>query len=274
MIAVAEDVPRLRDGLGIPVPPGVAACVRRAGDPSDRGSRAALGADPRPVRRRVVARRYGLGRAVVEAACQALVGPGTLVAGSFVDLPGPMPVTNGRQFCHSPGPRPDQAAHAGPAPQGGRAGRAGRVRALPGRVAGRRVRRPEVPTLCCRRSSSSPATRCRPARWRRSILPAEVEGYTPAMLDELTTAGEVRWVGDGPIGESDGWVRWYVADQEPHPGSGRSPLHYRSQELLAALGGGGGVLLRRTCCLRGSASPTARPTSRRCGTRLGRSGDG
>ena len=34
------------------------------------------------------------------------------------------------------------------------------------------------------------------------ILPARVEDYTPAMLDELTTAGEVFWVGDGPIGDS------------------------------------------------------------------------
>src|SRR4029079_16220991 len=36
------------------------------------------------------------------------------------------------------------------------------------------------------------------------ILPARVEDYRPAMLDELTTAGEVFWVGDGPIGERDG----------------------------------------------------------------------
>ena len=71
------------------------------------------------------------------------------------------------------------------------------------------------------------------------ILPARVEGYTPAMLDELTAAGEVRWVGDGPIGDSDGWIRWYVADQEPHPAQ-VEPAHYRSQELLAALDAGGG----------------------------------
>ena len=58
------------------------------------------------------------------------------------------------------------------------------------------------------------------------------------MLDELTTAGEVYWVGDGPIGESDGWVRWYAADAEPHPAP-TEPAHYRSQELLAALANGG-----------------------------------
>ena len=35
-----------------------------------------------------IAQRYGLGRAIVESACDGLVAPGTLVAGSFVDLPG------------------------------------------------------------------------------------------------------------------------------------------------------------------------------------------
>ena len=74
MVAVAEDVPRLRDGLGIPVPPGVAASFAEPAPRPDRGSGAALGADPRAVRRRRRSpRRYGLGRAVVEAACDALV---------------------------------------------------------------------------------------------------------------------------------------------------------------------------------------------------------
>jgi ATP-dependent Lhr-like helicase len=70
------------------------------------------------------------------------------------------------------------------------------------------------------------------------ILPARVADYNSAMLDELTAAGEIYWVGDGPIGDSDGWVRWYVAGQEPQPARG-DPAQYRSQELLAALGSGG-----------------------------------
>ena len=32
------------------------------------------------------------------------------------------------------------------------------------------------------------------------ILPARVPGYTPAMLDELTTAGDVLWTGHGIAG--------------------------------------------------------------------------
>ncbi len=70
------------------------------------------------------------------------------------------------------------------------------------------------------------------------VLPSRVANYSPAMLDELTSTGEVYWVGDGAIGDADGWVRWYLADQEPHPPQ-IEPAHYRSQELLAALAGGG-----------------------------------
>ena len=70
------------------------------------------------------------------------------------------------------------------------------------------------------------------------ILPARIANYTPTLLDELTAAGEVYWVGDGPIGESDGWVRWYVTDQDPRPAQ-VEPAGYRGQEILAALSGGG-----------------------------------
>ena len=69
------------------------------------------------------------------------------------------------------------------------------------------------------------------------VLPLRVADYAPAMLDELTSSGEVYWVG-GPIGDSDGWVRWYLADHEPCPAR-PDPANYRSQELLAALAGGG-----------------------------------
>ena len=46
-----------------------------------------------------LAERYGLGRAVVEQACKSLVGPGTLISGSFVDLPGEF--ARAPQYCHA-----------------------------------------------------------------------------------------------------------------------------------------------------------------------------
>ena len=236
MLAVVEDIPRLRDGLGIPVPPGVAATfTEAAARPIDdlvlRWART-----HGPFVASAIAQRYGLGRTVVESACDGLVAPGTLVAGSFVDMSGEA-AGERRQYCHSQvlalikrrtlavlrkGVEPvDQVAFARFLAEWQGVGKGGRgVDAVLGAM---------------EQLSGYPM----PASAVESmILPARVADYTPSMLDELTAAGEIYWVGDGPIGESDGWVRWYVADQEPQ--SARSdPAQYRSQELLAALGSGG-----------------------------------
>jgi ATP-dependent Lhr-like helicase len=45
------------------------------------------------------------------------------------------------------------------------------------------------------------------------ILPARIDVYDPADLDAVTAAGEVVWVGVGPVGERDGRVALYLADQ-------------------------------------------------------------
>jgi ATP-dependent helicase Lhr and Lhr-like helicase len=232
MLAVAEDVPRLRDGLGIPVPPGVAASFTEpAAHPIDdlvlRWART-----HGPFVASTIAERYGLGRAVVESSCDALTASGSLVAGSFVDLPGEAG-NERRQYCY------------------------GQVLAL--------IKRR---TLALLRKGVEPVEQVAFARflaeWQgigsdsrgvdavlgvieqvsgyplpasameSMILPARVANYTPALLDELTATGEIFWVGDGPIGDSDGWVRWYVAGQEPRSARGE-PEQYRSQEILAAL---------------------------------------
>ena len=236
MVAVAEDVPRLRDGLGIPVPPGVAAAFTEpATHPVDdlvlRWART-----HGPFVTATVAERYGLGRSVVENACRALVGPGTLVAGSFVDLPGPL-AGERTQYCHA------------------------QVLALIKRRTLGLLRQgvePVEPVAYARflaewQGLDSPGRGAdgvlsaieqlsgyaMPASAMESvILPARVANYGPGMLDELTSGGEIFWVGDGPIGENDGWVRWYVGDQEPHPAD-VEPATWRGQELLAALAGGG-----------------------------------
>ena len=38
------------------------------------------------------------------------------------------------------------------------------------------------------------------------VLPGRVPGYSPALLDELTSAGEVVWAGAGTVGTGDGWL--------------------------------------------------------------------
>ncbi|HKH55058.1 MAG TPA: ATP-dependent helicase [Propionibacteriaceae bacterium] len=258
MVAVAEDVPRLRDGLGIPVPPGIAATFNEpATRPIDdlvlRWART-----HGPFVASAIAERYGLGRAVVEGACNSLVGPGTLVSGSFMDLPvervpsgdvaaesrgfqsGEVPATapTARQYCHAQvlslikrrtlaGLRKsvepvEQVAYA---------------RFLPewqGVASSQRGTDAVLGALEQLSGYALPASAVETV-----VLPSRIANYSPAMLDELTSSGEVYWVGDGAIGDADGWVRWYLADQEPHLAH-IEPAHYRSQELLAALAGGAG----------------------------------
>src|SRR4029453_10903949 len=100
MLAIVEDISRLRDGLGIPIPPGVAATFTEAAvhPIDDLVLRWARTHGPFVISS--VAERYGLGRAVVESACDGLVNSGTLVAGSFVDLTGEA-ANERRQNCHS-----------------------------------------------------------------------------------------------------------------------------------------------------------------------------
>jgi ATP-dependent Lhr-like helicase len=47
----------------------------------------------------------------------------------------------------------------------------------------------------------------------RDVLPARIDGYRPTMLDELCAAGELVWVGAGPLGADDGRVRLYFRDR-------------------------------------------------------------
>ncbi|MDY6807984.1 MAG: ATP-dependent helicase [Actinomycetota bacterium] len=51
--------------------------------------------------------------------------------------------------------------------------------------------------------------------WESLILPARVADYSPAMLDELLSAGEVIWSGHGRIGGSDGWIALHPSDVAP-----------------------------------------------------------
>lgn len=57
------------------------------------------------------------------------------------------------------------------------------------------------------------------------VLPARVRDYSPALLDEAMSNGEVRWSGHGRISDTDGWVCLWpgdmpilLADHGPLPG--------------------------------------------------------
>jgi ATP-dependent Lhr-like helicase len=75
-----------------------------------------------------------------------------------------------------------------------------------------------------------------------SILPARIADYAPAGLDTLIAAGEVAWAGVEPIGERDGRIALYLADKlpllaQPRPsqGSNAEPPSEREEKILAVL---------------------------------------
>ena len=91
------------------------------------------------------------------------------------------------------------------------------------------------------------------------MLPARVPGYSPALLDELTSAGEVVWSGAGALPGGDGWLVLAPADGAPlmlpEPGEvSMTPLH---TAVLEALSGGGALFFRmlsdRAAALLGAA---------------------
>ena len=78
------------------------------------------------------------------------------------------------------------------------------------------------------------------------VLPGRVPGYQPAMLDELTAAGEVVWTGAGGLPGGDGWLAIGPASATEllfaAPGEiTMTPLH---EAILAVLDGGGALFFR------------------------------
>ncbi|MCU1483965.1 MAG: putative ATP-dependent helicase, partial [Actinomycetia bacterium] len=75
------------------------------------------------------------------------------------------------------------------------------------------------------------------------VLPSRVEGYRQADLDALCAAGEVVWVGAGSIGSTDGRVALYLRDEiallAPRPEAGDRPdgaVHEAIRDALAQRG--------------------------------------
>jgi ATP-dependent Lhr-like helicase len=71
-----------------------------------------------------------------------------------------------------------------------------------------------------------------------SILPARIAGYLTGDLDTLVAAGEIAWTGVEPLGERDGRVALYLADKMPLlavPRPNPEPMTEREEQLLAVL---------------------------------------
>ena len=253
--AAIEDAGRLRDALGVPLPPGVpAAFTEPVPDPlSDLVARYARGHGP--FLTADLAERYGLGVAIVTGALRRLAAEGRVAEGEF--LPG----RRGTQWCDTsvlrtlrrrclaklrkeaePVP-PSALARFLPAWQNAASGWTASGSASSGSSGrGRRASADAVYEVIDQLAGAAmPASAL-----ETLILPGRVPGYQPAMLDELTAAGEIVWAGAGGLPGGDGWVALAPADTAPLllPGPGEitmTPLH---EAVLAALDGGGGMFFR------------------------------
>ncbi len=250
-----EDAGRLRDALGVPLPPGVpAAFTEPVADPlGDLTARYARGHGPFTTAD--VAARYGLGVAVITGTLRRLAADGRIAEGEF--LPG----RRGTQWCDTGVLRQLRRRclaklrkEAEPVPASALA------RFLPAwQHAGHPLAGPDTSpsSRAARRPLAGPdqvyeaidqlAGAAVPASALETlILPGRVPGYQPAMLDELTAAGEIVWSGAGGLPGGDGWLVLTPADTAPlllpAPGEiSMTPLH---EAVLGALDGGGGLFFR------------------------------
>jgi ATP-dependent Lhr-like helicase len=203
-----EDAGRLRDALGTALPVGVPeAFTEPVADPlGDLVGRYARTHGPfQPAE---VATRLGLGIAVVTSTLQRLVGAGRLVTGEF------RPGGSGQEWCDAEVLRSVRRRSLAklrqevePVPIGTLA------RFTPSwQSVGSRMRGVDGVLAVVEQLAGALV----PASALESlVLPSRVRDYRPAMLDELTSAGEVLWAGAGGLPGGDGWVSLVPADLAP-----------------------------------------------------------
>ncbi|HEY5015730.1 MAG TPA: crosslink repair DNA glycosylase YcaQ family protein, partial [Streptosporangiaceae bacterium] len=273
--AAIEDAGRLRDALGVALPPGVPdAFTEPVADPL-RDLVLRYARTHGPFTAIEVAERYGLGVAVVSGALHRLAAEGSVAEGEF------RPGGRGTEWCEAGvlrllrrrclarlrkevEPVPPRAfgaflpawQHAGqPAPvsasrPAGRAapGPGGRVDAVyevVEQLAGAAVPASALETL---------------------ILPGRVPGYSPALLDELTAAGDVVWSGAGALPGGDGWLVLAPAETAPlllpEPADiTMTPVHEALLSVLDSGGTGGALFFRALADRAGALLAVAHPGS-------------
>ena len=286
MWAAIEDAGRLRDALGMPLPLGVPeAFTEPVADPlGDLMARYAR--THGPFTADVVAERYGLGVAVVTLTLRRLAAAGRVVEGEFLptgQADGAPGAANGQlaaprptEWCDAEVLRllrrrclarlrqevepvsPEVLARFLPTWHGIRAA------AGTGETSGPSRRRPRADAGAVLEVIERLAGTPLPASALETlVLPGRVPGYSPALLDELTSAGEIVWSGAGALPGGDGWLVLAPADGAPlllpEPGElSMTPLH---SAVLEALSGGGALFFRmlsdRVASLLGGQLPTA-----------------
>ncbi|SCX05418.1 DEAD/DEAH box helicase [Corynebacterium jeikeium] len=221
-LGAVEDMPLLRDGLGVPVPPGVAIAAEQVDQVDNAIDQLLLRwmKNRGPTTAAEAAAEFGLGRATADALLARWAGgvQGTgkqrrLSAGHFVDL---RAETQHTETQHTETQYVDTGM----------------------------LRRLRSATLAAARGSLEPVTQQTYAQflaewhglgqmqreelasaleqlagvpipasaWETLVLPARIPDYQPGDLDELLSTGEILAVGAGQAGAKDAWVSFVPAD--------------------------------------------------------------
>ena len=234
-LIATEDAARYRDGLGIPLPPGLAAALLEPVAHPILELVRRYGRTHGPFTVRAVTERFGLDAAAVENVLRQLLAEGRVLEGGF--LPGGLH----REWCDAEMLRlirrkslAKLRREVEPVEQHTLARFLTHWQGL---LAPRRAGHANLDGLLdaieTLQGAPLPASLVESA-----ILPVRVADYAPAGLDALIAAGEVAWAGVEPIGERDGRIALFLADKLPLLLQVRpqvEPLIEREEKLLAVL---------------------------------------
>jgi ATP-dependent Lhr-like helicase len=246
--AVVEDVARLRDGLGVPAPPGVPDVFTEPvedplGDLVGRYART-----HGPFIAAEVAERLGLGVAVVHQTLVRLGAQGRVLEGEF------RPQGAGAEWCDAEVLRSlRRRSLARLRHEVEPVEPVALARFLPGwQNVGKKLRGVDGVVTVVEQLAGCAV----PASALESlVLPARVADYQPSMLDELTATGEVLWAGHGGLPGSDGWVSLHLADTAhlTLPDHGELEMSADHEAVLGALASGGAYFFRQLATAVGSS---------------------
>jgi ATP-dependent helicase Lhr and Lhr-like helicase len=245
-----EDIGRLRDGVGIAVPPGVPVSFSEpVADPL--GELIGRYARTRgPFTTADAAERFGLGVRVAADVLGRLASDGRLTRGEFVAATADVsfPASAGAdQWCDTDVLRILRR----------RTLAALRAQVEPVSTAAYGRFLPAWQQVNARGSSgidglaavieqlagvAVPASAIEPL-----VLSQRVSDYQPGMLDELLAAGEVTWSGHGAISTSDGWIALHTSDTARLSLTPPAEIDFtdRHRMILDTLGHGGGFFFRQ-----------------------------
>ena len=205
LIAI-EDAARVRDALGIPLPPGIPAAFLAPAPEALVDIVRRYARRHGPFTTAEVAKRYGLSNVAIEPVLQRLVGIGRVVEGGF------RPSGVNREWIDVDVLRTIRRRSLArlrkeiePVEQRTLARLFTRWQGV---VQPRRGLDALLDVIESLQGAALPASLL-----ETEILPARIVGYAPSDLDTLIAAGEVVWAGLEPLGEHDGRIGLYLADR-------------------------------------------------------------